>query len=100
MTTIYPKRILQQLVNAGKRLSQPFSLTQEKAYRQQLRTLRKLLIRAEETSYGKKFNFSRVINSNAIYRSYQQNVPIADYNRMHDWWQQAYNGSEDVTWPG
>lgn len=100
MTTLYPKKILKQLVSAGRRLSQPFSLTQEKAYRQQIRTLKKLLEKAESTEYGKKFGFSGVINSKMIYRSYQQNVPITDYGRMHDWWQMAYNGKENVTWPG
>ncbi len=100
MPTIYSKKIIKQLVNAGKRLSQPFSLTQEKAYRQQLRTLKKLLSKAETTAYGKKYNFGKILLSKTVYRSYQQNVPLVDYSKMHDWWQKAYNGAENVTWPG
>ncbi len=100
MTTIYPKKIMKQLVNAGKRLSHSFALTQAKAYRQQLRTLKKLLVKAETTDYGTKHNFSRILESKTIYRSFQQNVPIANYDSMHIWWQRAYNGIENVTWPG
>jgi len=100
MPSIYPKKIIKQLVNAGKRLSQPFSLTQEKAYRQQLRTLKKLITKAEETEYGKTYNFSKILASKTVYRSYQQNVPLVDYGKMHEWWQKAYNGAENVTWPG
>ncbi|MES2618152.1 MAG: GH3 auxin-responsive promoter family protein [Bacteroidota bacterium] len=100
MTTLYPKKILKQLVSAGRRLSQPFSLTKEKAYRQQVRTLKKLLIKSEMTDYGKKYGFSKIIGAKTIYRTYQQLVPITDYSKMHDWWQKAYNGAENVTWPG
>ncbi len=100
MPTIYPKKILKQLISTGRRLSQPFSLTQEKAYRQQLRTLRKLLTKAEHTEYGKKYNFEKILASKLVYRSYHQNVPVVDYGNMHDWWQKSYHGAEDVTWPG
>src|SRR6185369_8879703 len=54
----------------------------------------------ENTEYGKKYNFGKILSSKAVYRSYHQNVPIVDYSKMHDWWQKAYHGAEDVTWPG
>ena len=68
MPNYFPKKIITQLLSAGKRLAQPFSLNQEKAYRQQLRTLKKLLLKAENTKYGKKFNFSNVLNSKFVYK--------------------------------
>lgn len=100
MPSNYRKKILKQIVNAGKRIALPFTLNQEKAYRQQVRTLKKLLQKAEHTEFGKTYHFDRIISSKAIYRSYKSSVPVMDYSRMHDWWQKAYNGVENVTWPG
>ncbi len=100
MPSNYRKKILKQIVNAGKRIALPFTLNQEKAYRQQLRTLKKLLQKAEDTEFGKTYHFDRIISSKTIYRSYKNSVPVMDYSRMHDWWQKAYNGGENVTWPG
>lgn len=100
MPNSYSKNILKQIVNAGRRITLPFTLNQDKAYRQQLRTLKKLLKKAEDTEYGIKHNFKNVLNSKTVYRSYKQLVPVMDYSKMHDWWQKAYNGSENVTWPG
>jgi hypothetical protein len=100
MSNSYRKKILKQIVNAGRRITLPFTLNQDNAYRQQLRTLKKLLSKAEQTEYGIAHNFTNVIKSKTVYRSYKQLVPIMDYSKMHDWWQKAYNGSENVTWPG
>jgi hypothetical protein len=96
----YRKNILKKIVNAGRRIALPFALNQDNAYRQQLRTLKKLLNKAERTEYGIAHHFTKVIKSKTVYRSYKQLVPIMDYSKMHDWWQKAYNGSENVTWPG
>ena len=95
----YRKKILKQLVNAGRRLSQPFALTTEKAHRQQVRTLKKMLEKAENTAYGKHFNFKDIIFSNNLYRKFTQYVPISNYEHMKPWWDRAYNGEENVTWP-
>lgn len=100
MSGSYRKRILQQVVNAGRRLALPFTYNQEKAYRHQMKTLRKLLQKAEHTEFGKAYSFSSILESKQIYRAYKQNVPLMDYSGMHEWWQKAYNGQENVTWPG
>ena len=96
----YRKKILKQIVNAGKRISLPFSLNQEKAYRQQLRTLKKLLQKAEHTQFGQHYEFNSILQSKTLYRTYKQKVPLMDYGKMHTWWQEAYKGQENVTWPG
>jgi hypothetical protein len=100
MPTSYRKKILKQIVNAGKRITLPFSLNQENAYRQQMRTLKKLLTKAEFTEFGSKYGFSDILASKTLYRSFKQHVPLMDYSKMHQWWQKAYNGQENVTWPG
>lgn len=100
MPNSYRKKILQQLVNAGKRVALPFALNQEKAYRHQMRTLKKLLQKAENTEFGKHYKFKEILDSKLLYKAYKQNVPLMDYSGMHDWWQKAYNGAENITWPG
>jgi hypothetical protein len=100
MSTSYRKKILQQIVNTGRRIALPFSLDQKKAYRQQMRTLKKLLTKAEFTEFGVKYKFSDILASKSLYRSFKNHIPLMDYGSMHDWWQKAYNGQENVTWPG
>ena len=99
-STSYRKKILNQIFNTGKRLASPFSLNQKNALKQQTKTLKKLLTKAAETEYGKTYKFGEVIESKFTLRKYQQNVPISEYKTIHDWWQRAYNGEENITWPG
>ncbi|MBL7836649.1 MAG: GH3 auxin-responsive promoter family protein, partial [Bacteroidetes bacterium] len=96
----YRKKILKQLVNAGKRVALPFAFNQEKAYRHQMRTLKKLLQKAEHTEFGKHYNFKEILDSKLLYKAFKQHVPLMDYSGMHLWWQKAYNGAENITWPG
>ena len=100
MPNSYRRKILKQIVNAGRRIAIPFTFNQDKAYRHQMRTLKKLLQKAEHTAFGERYRFSEVLKSKFLYRSYKQHVPLMDYSAMHDWWQSAYNGGENVTWPG
>src|SRR5574343_1641926 len=100
MPISYRKKILKQIVNAGKRLKTPFSFNQETAYRYQMRTLKKLLQKAEDTDFGKQFQFNEILKSKFLYRSYRQQVPLMDYAALHSWWQRSYNGEENGTCPG
>lgn len=100
MSSSYRKRILKQILDTGKRIGIPFTYNQEKAYRQQVRTLKKLLLKAENTEFGKHFNFDKILGSKYTYRTYKQEVPIMDYSAMHEWWQKSYKGLENITWPG
>lgn len=100
MPNSYRRKILKQIVNAGRRIKTPFTFNQDKAYRHQMRTLKKLLQKAEHTAFGVEYQFSDILKSKFLYRTYKQQVPLMDYSAMHSWWQKAYNGDEDVTWPG
>lgn len=96
----YRKKIFKQIVNAGKRISMPFTLNRDSAYLQQMRTLKKLLDKAKDTEFGRQFEFHEILKSKTLYKTYRSKVPVFDYSKMHDWWQKAYNGGEDITWPG
>ena len=100
MTSNYTKNILRPIVNAGKRLTAPFAVGKDKAYQQQLRTLKKLLSKAKDTEFGKTYGFAEILKANSVYKAYKQQVPLMEYSKMHDWWQRAYNGAEDISWPG
>jgi len=96
----YRKKILKQILDTGKRISLPFSYNQEKAYRMQVRTLKKMLLKAENTAYGKEHGFTEVLNTKFLYKAFSQRIPLSDYSGMFPYWQEAYKGVEDVAWPG
>lgn len=73
----------------------------ERAISQQGRLLKKLLILAGNTDFGKKFHFEQILfDDDRVIANFQKNVPIMDYSKIHPWWQRAYQGEENVTWPG
>lgn len=73
----------------------------------QKQELRKLLIHARNTHFGKKYKFAEILKSfkrlggDDFYRSFQANVSIYDYERINaEWWENARAGALDMTWPG
>lgn len=70
-------------------------------YQTQLKTLKKLLKKAQFTSFGEHYNFTEILRQPDFVRSYQQKVPVYDYNLMfRKWWYRALNGEAFVSWPG
>lgn len=63
--------------------------------------LEMLLQKAENTAFGKHYNFSKILNAPDRKKAFAQAVPLHDYQKMHDeWWSQQLEGKEDITWPG
>lgn len=69
--------------------------------------LKKLLITARNTAFGKAYRFADILKTfrsssfDEFYDSFKSNVPMHDYQRMYaDWWHEARSGKEDVSWPG
>lgn len=70
-------------------------------YKTQLRTLKKLLKKAQFTSFGEYYNFSDCLRNGDTIQSFQKRVPVYDYNLMfRKWWYRALNGEAFVSWPG
>jgi hypothetical protein len=70
-------------------------------YQTQLKELKKLLKKAQFTSFGEHFEFDRILRSKDIIRTFQEKVPIYDYNSMfRKWWYRSLNGEAFVSWPG
>lgn len=67
----------------------------------QEKTLRRLLKKAEFTEFGIKYNFSDILRSNDIVKTYQDKVPFYDYDSIFEaWWHRSLEGKPDVAWPG
>lgn len=69
--------------------------------RQQLKVLEKLLKRARFTDFGQQYHFDDILLSRHIGKSFQQKVPVFDYDKIfNEWWYRALEGKRDVCWPG
>src|SRR6476620_7229621 len=69
--------------------------------RQQLRVLKKLLKKATLTEFGQTYHFDQILMSQHTGKSFQQQVPVHDYNKIYErWWKKTLDGIPDVTWPG
>jgi GH3 auxin-responsive promoter len=67
----------------------------------QRRTLKRLLRKAQFTSFGKFYDFSGILDAPDIIKAYQDEVPFFDYDKLHDeWWHRSLSNKADVTWPG
>lgn len=60
-----------------------------------------LLSKAKNTAFGKHYRFQEIIESQNPVETFQQQVPIFDYDKLHaEWWHYLEEGHENVTWPG
>lgn len=62
----------------------------------QLRTLKQLLRRAENTAFGREHQFEKIDS----YESYCRNVPIRTYEQLKPWIDPMCQGEPDILWPG
>ncbi|MDZ4665826.1 MAG: GH3 auxin-responsive promoter family protein [Bacteroidota bacterium] len=70
-------------------------------YKQQVKQLRKLLEKAEDTEFGKHYGFNNMLLEEDPIKTFQKNVPICDYQSIFDaWWHRVLKGEKDICWPG
>jgi hypothetical protein len=63
--------------------------------------LKKLLRKAQFTSFGEHYDFESILESGDIAKAFSKTVPVFDYNAMYkQWWYRALNGEAYVSWPG
>ncbi|MBI1221915.1 MAG: GH3 auxin-responsive promoter [Bacteroidetes bacterium] len=92
--------IIRNFVKQGRDLGQRFRLKQPQVFDVQTAVLRKLIEKAQDTEFGKAHGFRDLYYSQNIAEDYARLVPLGNYSTMHPWWQRAYEGEENVTWPG
>ncbi len=63
--------------------------------------LQHLLAKAEDTAFGKHFDFQGILKAEDIRKAYSEKVPYFSYDAIYEkWWKRVIDGEEDVTWPG
>lgn len=91
---------IRKLVDRTKNIPLAHKINTENGYVLQLKTLKKLLQKAELTDFGKRYGFSEILKHEDFYQAFKNNVPLADYSDMLPWWKKAREGKRNVTWPG
>lgn len=82
-------------------LAKALRLPKKSPKRQQLKVLKKLLRKARFTEFGQQYRFDEILLSKHTGKSFQEKVPIYDYNKIYaDWWHKTLQGKPDVCWPG
>jgi hypothetical protein len=88
-------------INLPKTISKALGIPQKSPKRAQQRVLKKLLRRARYTAFGQKNKFEQILLSRHPGKTFQQNVPTYNYNKIYnEWWYQTLDGKEDICWPG
>ncbi|MEO9964564.1 MAG: GH3 auxin-responsive promoter family protein [Reichenbachiella sp.] len=99
--------ILGNLLKRGIRLRESLEQDYASPFDLQKTELRKLLITAKDTYFGRYYYFKTILNGfkdqdqDLFYKYYKSNVPIHDYDSINnEWWSKSREGIKDVTWPG
>lgn len=98
--------LIGNLLKKGIRLREMMEQEYTSPFDLQKKELRELLFTANQTEFGKYYNFSQILNSfrngqRDFYIAFKENVPIHDYNKIYkDWWRLSLNGVKNVCWPG
>ncbi|MEY4927692.1 MAG: hypothetical protein RI894_2128 [Bacteroidota bacterium] len=67
----------------------------------QRKTLRRLLRAAQQTSFGKHYNFKKIGQYRDVEAAFQQEIPCHDYNAMYEkWWHRTVAQEPNVCWTG
>lgn len=69
--------------------------------KEQRKTLTKLLQKAQYTRVGEEYDFSKILDSSDIVKSFISSVPAFDYKSIYTkYWFRLLNRESFVTWPG
>ncbi|MBK6263699.1 GH3 auxin-responsive promoter family protein [Marivirga sp. S37H4] len=99
--------LLGNLIKRGIRIREGLDQDFTPPFDLQKSELRKMLIAARNTQFGKHYDFNAILlklksyDNKAFYEAFSQHVPIHTYDKMYeDWWYKLREGEKDVTWPG
>jgi hypothetical protein len=69
-------------------------------YKQQVKQLRKLLIKAQNTAFGQHYHFHDILLKKDLVSEFQSTVKTHDYSSIYkEWWFRALRGEPYVCWP-
>jgi hypothetical protein len=90
------KHILEQ----SKNLQFNRMISAKKGHEFQLKTLKKLIQKAQFTEFGKAHQFDLILESDPLDLAFKRRVNAGDYLSMLPWWNRSKNGEPNITWPG
>ncbi|UII32621.1 GH3 auxin-responsive promoter family protein [Fulvivirga ulvae] len=99
--------ILGTLLKKGIRIRESLEQEYSNPFDIQKQELKKLLITASQTAFGKHYSFGGILNAykkddqKAFFRLFKEQIPIHNYNKIYkDWWHISKQGKRNVCWPG
>ncbi|MGK7388922.1 MAG: GH3 family domain-containing protein [Candidatus Cyclobacteriaceae bacterium M2_1C_046] len=99
--------LLGNLLKKGIKIRESLEQEYSSPFELQKNELRKLLITASSTKFGKYYRFKELLknfkktDSKAFFKDYRKAIPLHDYNKMHnEWWHKNLKGEANVCWPG
>ncbi|QLG44997.1 GH3 family domain-containing protein [Costertonia aggregata] len=71
------------------------------AVKQQKQVLKDLLESAQNTQFGKQYQFDKILLAEKTEKDFRAKVPFFDYDQIRKkWWHLVHKGEENITWPG
>ena len=92
--------LLGKLVKAGVDLTGKLRSGEENPKESQENQLKELLNQAKNTAFGKYYGFEEILKSPDLVSAFRKEVPIFNYEEMHQQWWERQERLEDITWPG
>ena len=99
--------LLGNLLKKGIKIRESLEQEYSSAFDLQKNELRKLLIAASSTLFGKHYHFKEILKTfknkdqTAFYSKFSADIPLHNYNKMHkEWWHRNLEGEQNVCWPG
>lgn len=92
--------IVGNLIKTALDLNSKLQSLPEDARQVQSDQLQGLLEKSKATSFGCYHGFSTALESDDLIGAFQQQVPIHDYNKLHQRWWKQQQDFPDITWPG
>ncbi len=90
-------KILKRTIDFNQKLPK---FRRKDAYQKQIKTLRKLLGKAEFTAFGEHYNFTKILAESDPVSAFRDTVDVHDYTSMfRKWWYRTLNGEAYVCWP-
>lgn len=71
----------------------------ENPVKMQREQLLNILYKSKDTVFGRDYDFHKILNNKDFVKSFQENVPFFDYDKMYENYWHRFN-EEDVCWPG
>jgi len=92
--------IIGKLVKAGIDITAKLQSEDDSPQRYQENQLRELLSQAKNTAFGKYYGFEDILRSSDVISAFRKEVPIFNYDKMHEQWWSRQERLKDITWPG